>query len=175
MDDHNAYTQKNESWTDPVTGELYPGGKPGSQPYIQTAPQQQPPAQYQSAAQVPQNDGMKFCKFCGGRIPADAVLCTLCGRQVEQLQSSQPQQIVINNSSSANNSVTQTVGVPMGKAKSKWVAVLLCFFLGGFGVHRFYEGKIGTGLLWLFTGGLLGVGWFIDFIILLFKPNPYYV
>ena len=59
--------------------------------------------------------------------------------------------------------------------KNKWVAFLLCFFLGYLGAHRFYEGKIGTGLLWLFTGGLLGIGWLVDLIIILTKPNPYRV
>ena len=59
--------------------------------------------------------------------------------------------------------------------KNKWLAVLLCVLFGCLGVHRFYEGKIGTGILWLFTGGLLGIGAIIDFFILLFKPNPYYV
>jgi TM2 domain-containing membrane protein YozV len=43
---------------------------------------------------------------------------------------------------------------------------LLHTFLGIFGVHRFYMGKWGTGLLWLFTGGLLGVGWLVDFCTL---------
>ena len=62
-----------------------------------------------------------------------------------------------------------------GNGKNKWVALLLCLFLGILGAHRFYEGKMGTGILWLCTGGLLGVGILIDLIILLFKPNPYYV
>jgi TM2 domain-containing membrane protein YozV len=43
------------------------------------------------------------------------------------------------------------------------VAWLLQTFIGPLGIHRFYMGKIGTGLLWLFTGGLLGVGWVYDF------------
>lgn len=59
--------------------------------------------------------------------------------------------------------------------KNKWTALLLCFFLGCFGAHRFYEGKIGTGVLWLLTGGLAGIGAIVDFFILLFKPNPYTV
>lgn len=48
--------------------------------------------------------------------------------------------------------------------KSKFVALLLCIFLGAFGGHRFYVGKHGTGLLWLFTVGGLGFGWPIDLI-----------
>ncbi|GHV32733.1 hypothetical protein AGMMS4952_23670 [Spirochaetia bacterium] len=50
--------------------------------------------------------------------------------------------------------------------KSKGVAYLLWFFLGLFGAHRFYLEKIGTGFLFLFTGGVLGVGWLIDLFTL---------
>ncbi len=120
----------------------------------------------------------KFCKFCGAKIPVDAVMCTSCGRQVEELKSSNPTQpnIVINNSN--NNTNTNINGGIIGntrKMKNKWLALLLCLFFGVFGVHRFYEGKIGTGIIWLLTFGLGGIGCIIDFIILLFKPNPYYV
>ena len=51
--------------------------------------------------------------------------------------------------------------------KSRAIAALLCFFLGGLGIHRFYEGKVGTGVLWLFTAGLAGIGWIVDFIMIL--------
>lgn len=50
--------------------------------------------------------------------------------------------------------------------KSRLVAILLAFFVGVLGVHRFYVGKIGTGILWLFTLGFLGVGALIDIIII---------
>lgn len=53
--------------------------------------------------------------------------------------------------------------------KNKWVALLLCFFFGAFGVHRFYEGKIGTGILYLLTLGLFGFGVLIDFFKILFR------
>ena len=51
--------------------------------------------------------------------------------------------------------------------KSKTVALLLCFFLGYLGVHRFYVGKIGTGILYWATKGFYGVGVVVDLILIL--------
>lgn len=118
---------------------------------------------------------MKFCKHCGAKILEAAVICTACGCQVEEIKKTEQPSIVINNSNNNSNVNTNVNGGTRGKAKNKWVAVLLCFFLGYLGIHRFYEGKIGTGIIWLLTCGLFGIGWFIDLIILLCKPNPYYV
>ena len=59
-------------------------------------------------------------------------------------------------------------------AKSKWVSFFLCLFLGVIGAHKFYEGRVLLGILYLLTAGLFGVGVVIDLIVLLFKPNPYY-
>ena len=51
--------------------------------------------------------------------------------------------------------------------KKRLVAFLLAFFLGFVGAHRFYVGKTGTGVLYLLTGGLLGIGVLVDWIMIL--------
>jgi TM2 domain-containing membrane protein YozV len=50
--------------------------------------------------------------------------------------------------------------------KNKITALLLCIFLGGLGVHRFYVGKVGTGIVWLLTGGVFGIGWIVDIVMI---------
>lgn len=115
----------------------------------------------------------KFCKHCGAKIDKDCVVCPNCGKQVEELNN---QNIIINNSSSASAAASASATVPivnLKKPKNKWVALLLCIFtVCG---HKFYEGKIGMGILYLCTFGLFGIGWIIDIISLAMKPNPYYV
>lgn len=95
----------------------------------------------------------KFCKFCGEKIDVECVVCPKCGKQVEELRQD-PSQLIINNNGG-------------GYAyKSKIIALLLSIFVGGLGIHRFYVGKIGTGIIWLLTAGCLGIGWIIDIIMI---------
>ena len=56
--------------------------------------------------------------------------------------------------------------VPVGGEASKdWmITLLLCLFCGGIGVHRYYVGKIGTGILYTLTLGIFGIGTLIDLI-----------
>lgn len=50
--------------------------------------------------------------------------------------------------------------------KSKGTAYILWFFLGLLGIHKFYLGKIGWGILYFLTLGIFGFGWFIDLFTL---------
>lgn len=59
-------------------------------------------------------------------------------------------------------------GVNVSK-KDWFIALLLVIFGGGIGLHRFYCKKIGTGVLYLFTFGLFGIGYIVDAILVVMK------
>ena len=99
--------------------------------------------------------GAKFCYNCGSDVNEGAVVCVKCGCEI--------------NKGAAKKS----------KKTDDWIVVLLlCLFLGGFGAHRFYIGKMGTGVAMLLTSGGCGVWAFIDLIMILLgkftdeKGNP---
>ena len=117
-----------------------------------------------------------FCRYCGKPIDSDSAFCPSCGQSQGNKQTAQPQQpqiVITNVNTNTNRNINASGG--HGRQKNKWVAFFLCLFLGYFGAHKFYEGKAGMGILYIFTVGLFGIGWLIDTIVLLFKPNPYYV
>ena len=84
---------------------------------------------------------MIFCRACGKALHVSAASCPGCGA-VQQVSTA-------------------------GSDKRILPAFLLCFFLGFIGVHRFYVGKVGTGLVYFFTFGLFGIGWLYDFVMIL--------
>ena len=113
------------------------------------------------------------CPICGA--PLTGGKCGYCGyavREMEresenvnsdfkQTEEGQRQQGDVVGGPMLNNNMGIVPGI---SRKSKTTALLLCIFLGGLGAHRFYVGKGGTGILYLFTAGLFGIGWIIDII-----------
>ena len=83
-----------------------------------------------------------FCKECGKEIKENAVICVHCGVSTAE----------------SNNS---------GDQKEWLVTLLLNFFLGVFGIHRFYTGHTGIGVAQLLTFGGCGIWALIDFIMIL--------
>lgn len=128
-----------------------------------------------------------FCTHCGTRIPDGAAFCPGCGAPADnssqantgdwnrQYQSSGGQP----NYGYSQPNYSQTPPPYYGagpRPKERLVAIVLCCvgFCGLSGLHRFYTGKIGTGILWLLTGGCFLIGTIIDLISLLdgsFRDN----
>lgn len=97
-----------------------------------------------------------FCQKCGTEMVDGK--CPKCGNEVVQTQD------VTQNSGAYN-----PVGEGPFQRKSKVTAAILCClgFIFVAGIHRFYTGKIGTGVLWLLTAGLFGIGTIVDLISIL--------
>lgn len=92
-----------------------------------------------------------FCKKCGKEIPDGAQFCPHCGAAQDDhpIYTRKP----INTNSS--------------KYSRAFTMIFACIgFFAIAGIHRFYVGKIGTGVLWLLTGGLFGIGTLIDVIMI---------
>lgn len=90
---------------------------------------------------------MVYCSGCGKQIHDSAAACPGCGMQIA-LPPAQAQ---------VQYSMSDKRILP---------AFLLCFFLGVLGIHRFYVGKIGTGIAQLLTFGGVGIWALIDLIII---------
>lgn len=95
----------------------------------------------------------KFCSECGSIIRAKAEICPNCG--VRQA------------------SVFSSLASVAPNGKSKLAAALFAFFLGGFGIHKFYLKQVGMGVLyllfcWTFIPAVLGI---IDGIFLLIMSD----
>ena len=100
------------------------------------------------------------CGYCGYVVKKPAQTMDTVDTIATQPQVIQPQIVI-------NNPVLNNTGIIPGiSRKSKWVAFFLCVFLGCFGVHKIYVGKVGIGVLYLLTMGLCGFGWIIDIILI---------
>ena len=85
-----------------------------------------------------------FCPKCGKEVVDDAVVCIHCGRQIGN-----------------------TAGMAGAGTQKDWLTtLLLCLFVGGIGIHRFYTGHTGIGVVQLLTLGGCGIWTLIDLIMI---------
>lgn len=54
----------------------------------------------------------------------------------------------------------------MASERNRLIALVLCLLVGYLGIHRFYVGKWITGIIWLLTGGVAGLGVIFDFVMI---------
>lgn len=104
-----------------------------------------------------------FCRNCGKEIDVSVKFCPFCGasQDMDKKESYLQKNIQVGENSSARRSEVSS--------KNRLIAALLAFFLGWLGVHRFYVGKVGTGILQILTCWcLIGEVWaLIDFIFII--------
>jgi hypothetical protein len=95
------------------------------------------------ACGTPPRAGDKFCYNCKAETTPNATICMKCGVSLKH------------------------ENVANGEGKDWLTALLLCFFLGVFGIHRFYTGHTGIGVVQLLTLGGCGIWALIDFIMII--------
>lgn len=115
-------------------------------------------------------ESVNFCHFCGASqssMPTRSAGYTVSSNQYPQQYTHYPQAYY-------PPTPPQQIRLSYQSDKSKSVALVLCILFGFLGFHQFYVGKIGMGLLYLFTAGLFGIGWLIDIFAIAsgsFKDN----
>ena len=106
-----------------------------------------------------------FCTYCGNQLIVDDEITRLKLDNAEQAgyEFERGRQRALRESGAQN--MYQSANA-LNSPRNKIAALLLCFFLGYFGVHRFYVGKTMSGLVYLLTLGLFGIGWLYDLIVI---------
>ncbi len=123
---------------------------------------------------------MFICAYCKSRVFPTDRKCPACGgtvfvtveeprhsreekeRDPQALQREMPEPQVV------YQTIHKTIYVRERSPKSRWLALLLCLLGGAAGLHRFYTGKIASGVFYLLTGGVFFIGATVDFFSILF-------
>lgn len=113
------------------------------------------------------------CPYCGAE--TRYAKCEFCDSVIEQSAGETVNEMFQDVTRNVTHNIVQNITINPDTTitdiskKSKSTAIILCClgFFGLGGIHRFYAGKIGTGLIWLFTGGCFGIGTFVDLVSIL--------
>lgn len=110
------------------------------------------------------------CKDCGAtkyERNGNIYKCQYCG-YTEEVYGEQTEEL---KPAETKEPITPSVVVESKMEKTQvsiLVRMVVCFIAGYLGIHKFLEGKVGLGILYLFTGGLFGIGYIVDCITLFF-------
>ena len=111
-----------------------------------------------------------YCRNCGKKVDEKATVCTSCGvppKSEKQFCDSCGVKTKENQAMCVKCGVSLT-SISKGSGNSEWLTTLLLSgFLGTLGVHRFYTGHTGIGVVQLLTLGGCGIWALIDFIMII--------
>lgn len=112
------------------------------------------------------------CATCGANVYANERACHYCGEpSIQQGAAPKTPEVHVHQHEHRTEHVYVEHHVHVHSEKNRLALLLLCIFLGRFGVHKFYQGKTGMGLLYLLTHGLFGIGRIAD-IVTIAVGNP---
>jgi|GEM_PF-1942947 len=106
---------------------------------------------------APDEEAEVYCPRCGAGMQADQRYCTACGWDAEKPDEAPPKHRVPPQS-------PRQLGPPSNA--NRLTALLLAFFVGWLGAHRFYVNRPLSGLVWLITLGFLGIGVIYDLVLI---------